>query len=363
MVDFPITGPYRSIILPLEIIMIGIILQISTYFFLKFLKSKKESIPSVVEFDWGILFLSFGTAYLMFIVSDFFYVKRELFLTFGYVCFGIGGSIYAYHIESTKIINTRFFFFGFTNFMIFLYLLTIFLAPSMVQIVASITALAAIFLLLTYFIKVMKKIWVKYKLNSIGLLLGFFLWFLGFIATADISVKLFNSLNIRILGDMIILIGLCILGLSLNSIPSLSEIGWKEQIKYIILLSNSGICLYNENFKEKKRMEESEIDENALAGALAALKLFLEENLKKEYSKLKMISKEKDVFLMEEGDFIIGVLIVEQELEILRFFLKKIVRQFEEFFYEALRNWNGNVDLFKPTKSIINKIFSIEKIY
>ncbi|MFX1449753.1 MAG: hypothetical protein ACFFCM_02850 [Promethearchaeota archaeon] len=356
MVNYPIAGYYRGILLPLEIIMTGIILEISVFFFLMYLRNKRESRPSGVEFDWGILFISFGIAYINYITGDFLFVSRDFFLILGYTSLVIGGFLFAYHIESSKIINTKYFFTGFTIIVLFLYFSILIIAPSMIQTVASITAFPAYLLLLIYFVKIFKKIWVRYKLHSMGLFIGFFLWFLGYTATADMAVELFNTLDIRILGDCIIIMGMIILSLSLNAIPSLNEIGWFDQIKYILLIYKSGICLYNENFKEKRA-----INETVLAGALAAVKLIMEENLTRK-EKLKVLSKAGEVFLIEEGEYIIGALIAEQELEISKYFLKKIIQQFEDFFREFLQKWDGNINIFKPTKGIISKILSIEKI-
>ncbi len=355
MTSYPIFGHYRGILLPLEIIMTGIILEISAFFFLRYLKNRKESRPSVVELSWGILFLSFGIAYVIYIIGDFFFVSREFFLLLAYTSLTIGGFLYAYQVESSKIIKTKFFFTGFTLLVLFLFFLTVFIAPTWIQTVASIAVFPAYSILLIYFIKIFQKIWVRYKLHIIGLFAGFFLWFLGYTAVSDTSIALFNTLDIRIFGDFIIIIGMIILGLSLNAIPSLNEIGWSDQIKYILLIHQSGICLYNENFKEKR-----EINQNVLGGALAAVKLIMEENLKRK-EKLKMISKAGDVFLIEEGEYTIGTLVVSQELEILKYFLKKVIQQFEDFFNEFLKKWDGNIKVFKPAKGIINKIFSIEK--
>jgi len=93
----------------------------------------------------------------------------------------------------------------------------------------------AYFLLLFYFLKVCKKLWPKYKHLSIGLFTGVFLWLFGFSATSDIAVNLFNGFFIRMVGDLGEISGIIVIGIFLIFIPSLSEIGWQQEIKYITI--------------------------------------------------------------------------------------------------------------------------------
>jgi hypothetical protein len=355
MVEFPIIGPYRDLLMALELIIIFIVLQNSLYFFQKYLNNRKNEVPSFVEFDWGVIFLTFAASGMAYIFSAFFYVIRIHFLFIGYMSVAAGGLIFSYHVESTKIINSKYFFTIFTGFVIILQIIIFIVAPSLSQTFAYLAMGPAYTILFLYFLKVCKKLWTGYKLHSIGLFLAVTLWFVGFMGTADMAVNLFGGLYIRVIGDIAIIAGMILIGIFLNYIPSLSEIGWQQKIKYIILLTHSGICVYNENFREKRELREI-----ILAGALSGIKLYMEETLK-SFPKLKTISKENEVFLLEEGKYIIGVLVVEQELEILKYLLKKIVYQFEEFFQNLLINWNGDTNIFKPTKNILNNIFSIEK--
>lgn len=361
MVDFPILnypiyGPIRELMLSLEIVMTTIILEISTYFFIKYWNNKKNKIPTVVEFDWGIIFLGFSLTYISYIIGDYFYFNRQISLIIAYFCLGISGLIFSYHIELTKMLNTKFLFSVFTAAVLITILLTFLFATAIMQIIASFSLLPAYILLLIYFLKISKKIWLKYKFQSIGLFLAIFLWLFGYAVTTDISIRIFNGFYIRVIGDIIIVIGMLSLGFFLNSIPSLSEIGWQREIKYIILLEHSGICLFHENFQEKKA-----INEIILAGALSAIKIFMETTLKAG-PKIRVISEKEDVFLIEEGKYIVGVLIVKEELEILKYLLKKIINQFEGFFSEILKDWQGDSDLFKPAKKLIDDTLSIEKI-
>lgn len=353
MVEFPITGPYRQPIMTLELIIIFIVFEISLYFFQKYINNRKNSYISFVEFDWGVIFLTYGLANTCYIFTAFFYVIRVNILIIAYLLTAIGGLIFSYHIESTKTINTKYFFTIFMSSLIITLLVTNFYSASIMRIFAWLSTIPAYILLFFYFFRVSKKLWSKYKRLSIGLFIGVFLWLFGFAATSDIVINLFNSFFIRLIGDIGIIIGITIIGIFLNFIPSLSEIGWQQKIKYLTLFSKAGICYYDEIFQKKIGSEDL-----ILSGALSGVKIFIENLLKNDHE-LKVLSRENDVYLFEEGKYAIGVLVVQEELEILKYKLKQIIAKFEEFFGEILPNWNGFRGVFQPTNNIINDVLEI----
>ncbi|MBD3230385.1 MAG: hypothetical protein GF329_19555, partial [Candidatus Lokiarchaeota archaeon] len=55
MIEFPISGDYRELLLSLELTFLFIILELSGYFFYKYRKNKQKLVASVVEFDWAII--------------------------------------------------------------------------------------------------------------------------------------------------------------------------------------------------------------------------------------------------------------------------------------------------------------------
>jgi len=355
VVGFPITGPYRELLLTLEFIILFTFMELSIFFFSKFWKNRKESNRSIVEFDWGVFFACFGTAKIFFIMGDFFGFDHIIFPTYGYFSLAIGGTIFLYHIESNKILPTKFFstaFFGIFT----LVLLVVFLVnPQIIKTVAYSLGFGAFAILLFYFSIILRRIWNQYRLNSIGLLIGISLWLLGFLGTSDVAIALFNGFEIRIAGDIGLLTSLLCVGLFLNSIPSLAEIGWQGKVKYVILTTRTGINLYTENFQEKK----TGLNEVLVAGALWGVQSFLQTVLSDSH--LRVLSKGTDVILMEYGKHIVGILIVEQELETLKLLLKKLVTEFEYFYADIVENWKGDLSIFKPTAHLINEIFSLKK--
>jgi len=353
MVEY-ITGPYREIILDLELVILLTCLELSTFFFYKYWRNRKESNPSIVELDWGIIFFSLAVANAFYILSDFYDVDRLLFSSYGYFGIAIGVIIFLFHIEYKKMLKTRFilttFFavYAVTVFVIFI------MAPSLMKTAIYSCALFAYGIVLSYAIAIIKRIWNNYRLYSIGLISGVVLFMLGFAGTSDIAINLFNGFWIRAAGDIAMFGSLLVIGLFLSSIPSLAEIGWQEKIKYIIFTTQNGVALYSENFREKK-----EINEILVAGALWGIQVFLK-TIHID-SHLKVLSKGSDVILMEYGQYVVGFLIVQQELEILKDILKKLVFQFERFYSSVLANWNGDLRLFRPTRQLIAQLISTGK--
>lgn len=357
MVEF-VTGPAREMLLTIELLIVFIFIEISIFFIYRYWTNKKNQIPSVVELDWAILFGCFGVAFVFYTIADFFAAglgfERPLFITLAYLSQVIGGVLFLYHLELARTIYTGYkltiFACSFPVIFIFLY----FFAPSIIQTAGMIIAFFAFAVIFVYFLKLISRIWKFYKLHSLGLFTGIFLWVLGIMGNTDMAGALFGGFDIRIIGDSAIISGIVIVAFFVTTIPSLDEIGWREKVKYIMITTQSGVCLYNENFQER-----AEINEILISGALWGIQVFLKNIIKD--ANLKVISKGTDVILMEQGDFVTGILVVEQDLKLLRYLLRKLILQFEFYYGRILLNWNKQVDLFRPTKQLINHVFAFEK--
>ena len=181
------------------------------------------------------------------------------------------------------------------------------------------------------------------------------IWFIGYAGNTDITLRLFGTIWIHVIGDVLIILGIGLVAFFVNTIPSLNEIGWREKIKYILLTTTSGISIYSENFREQKA-----VNELLLAGGIWGIDVFLKSIL--DEARLKTISKGSDVILIEKGNLIMGLFIVEQDLKLLRYLLRKLILQFEFYYSSILHDWKGDLSLFKPTKHLINSIFAYKKI-
>jgi len=190
----------------------------------------------------------------------------------------------------------------------------------------------------------------------VGLLLGIVFWLAGFSGNSDIAIDLFNGFYIRVIGDILIITGMILVGFFLNSIPTLAELGWQKKLKYIIMTTPGGVGLFIENFQERKP-----IDELLIAGALSGINIFMD-TMMKDPGKIRVISRGQEKFLLHEGKYTIGILVVEEELEILKYLLKEFVRQFEDFYKPILENWTGSVEIFNSSRFLVDHIFRSENL-
>jgi hypothetical protein len=358
MVDYPILDqPIREILISIELLIVFVFLEISTYFLYRYWVNKKSATPSTVELDWATLFSCFGVAFIFYIYGDFFDLSgnRNLFLVSAYLSIVLGGLLFIYHLELTKTINTHYKLTILVGGLVGIFIILYSFFPTILQISANLISFIGFGIVIIYFIRVIKRIWKFYKAHSMGLLLGIFLWLLGYCGNTDIAITLFGTIWIRVIGDLIILIAMVIVAFFVNTIPSLDEIGWREKIKYILLTSNSGIPIYSENFREQKP-----INELLIAGGIWGLEVFLK-NVIADAS-LKVISKGSDVVLIENGKLIMGIFVVEEDLKLLRYLLKELVTKFEYYYSNILSDWKGDLNLFKPTTHLINSIFAYKKI-
>lgn len=354
MPQFPITSNYRVALLTLEILSIAIFMEIGFFFFRKYYYNKKKSYSNVVHLAWAVLFMSYAISWIFYIIGDY-YGYRDNNLFWGYLTTAIGAIIFSYTIESKNLTKTKYIFTIFSASVFTLFILSVFFFPDWTQTIAQLVAIPAFLIILVYFYILVKTVWNTYKFASILLISGIISWIIGFIGTSDVAVDLFGGFYIRIMADILVIVGLIILGFSLNTIPSVDEFLWQDNLKYIMITTKPGICVYNENFKEKR-----ELNEILLSGALAAVREFIKDTLDKE-SGLKVVSRGEEYYIIEEGEYIIGILIVKKELEILKMYLKKIIKEFENFFKKSLVNWSGNIETFAPTKDLIKRIKLIEK--
>ncbi|MHA1264022.1 MAG: hypothetical protein ACTSRS_02205 [Candidatus Helarchaeota archaeon] len=354
MVEYPITGIYREPLLTIELLLIFIFMELSIYFFSCYLLNKKKDVPSVVELDWAIMFGSFGITYIFYVMGDFFAadfrLDRGLFIVLGYLTLVIGGAIFLYHVERSRTFYTGYklaaLALSFAAVFIGLYLFS----PDILQLVGSGLSFFAFGIIILYFLIIIHKIWYFYKIHSIGLFIGIFLWIIGYMGATDIASEFFGGFFIRVISDLAIIVGMLFVGFFVNSIPSLNTIGWQDKIKYVMLITKSGVTVYSENFQEHKQ-----VNSVLVAGTLYGIDAFFKNIIKN--AKLKVITQGTDVILIEEGELVTGILVTEQNLELFHYLLKKLVLQFEFYYLRLLMKWGGDTTLFMPTQFLIKKIF------
>jgi hypothetical protein len=61
--------------------------------------------------------------------------------------------------------------------------------------------------------------------------------------------------------------------------------------------------------------------------------------------------------MVEQGLDVMFILLINEESSFLQYKLKLFSEEFQTFFKEVLPDWKGDIDLFKPTETIIRRVF------
>jgi len=357
-VIFPIQGPFQEPLLIMEEIVIFFALEFGFLFLIKY-KIKKEEISNLQEKAFSWFCLGYSLMYIVYIISDY-YVEdsyiRLILLDFAYFIQMIFGLLFIYNMEKFQIFFKKFLFtFIFIVFMI-LFVICAFIALEFVHTFSFFFSWIIYIIFFFYYMirvstsKQMKKILRNFKWHLFQLYSGFFFLNIGYALTTYVISNLFGLIG-RLIGAVFQIIGLIFLSLYFLSISSITEYFWREKIDSIYIIMQSGLCLYTKHFREKRKS----FDEIVASGALSSVQIILE--LITETKDLSIIEKEGKTMIFQPGEYIIGVLVCEEDLESIRITLKNFVQKIEKIYYNVLRTWDGNLNVFKPIEDIINEVF------
>ncbi|MHA1271615.1 MAG: hypothetical protein ACTSPY_17615 [Candidatus Helarchaeota archaeon] len=200
----------------------------------------------------------------------------------------------------------------------------------------------------------------EYKKDLFLSFFGFLIFLISYTLPTAIAQYILNiPLDTLIIISSTLIV--CGIGLYTIKIPPNAELEWhKSIIALLIIHSKKGITLYDYVFNQKL---ENDLDESDLiAGGLVGISTIIQE-MTKSTTNLKIIQQEKRVIILENGSFIISALISNEDLQILRKKLIILTQKFENLFNLYLKDWNGNVEIFKPTKALIEESFEILKFF
>ncbi|MEX2684523.1 MAG: hypothetical protein Q6373_023335 [Candidatus Sigynarchaeota archaeon] len=138
-----------------------------------------------------------------------------------------------------------------------------------------------------------------------------------------------------------------------------------------IFHEESGVCLYYHSFTETK------IDPQLISGFLSAITSFggqfedatakkkagAAATTAKKASDLKeLVYKEYRILMESSGPCKFAVLITGQTSKILSFKISQFIKHFMRTYEEALKDWKGNVRIFKDVEKMVRLIFGLTKV-
>ncbi len=123
----------------------------------------------------------------------------------------------------------------------------------------------------------------------------------------------------------------------------------------IMLIAHDGRLILGGEIGKEKWDESVFADDDLLSGALSAIMAILSEVISEE-SELRMVDAGQTSIMIEKSKYVIGALLVDRELNVLRKSLKKVVNYMDEK-YPNLENWDGYSINFSDVKPYVEEIF------
>ncbi|MHA1425728.1 MAG: MFS transporter [Candidatus Helarchaeota archaeon] len=190
------------------------------------------------------------------------------------------------------------------------------------------------------------KLYTGYAISVNSLLLGLFL---GMISGLTIFYQAITTILLSI-GMIIILI--LFLVYTKETLPSKEELEWKGTLYEFFCIASNGVCIFRQQFQEK-----TIIDADLFAGGLSGI-ISLVQEMTQSAKKTRIIDQEEKKILIEFGNNVTCVLLCSANLKILRKKLETITNEIEILFKDVFPIWTGNLDIFIPIGSLIEKNFT-----
>jgi len=157
---------------------------------------------------------------------------------------------------------------------------------------------------------------------------------------------------------VLVLIAAMLTGIGFLSIPSFTEFNWREKIRQLYLVNPQGICVFQYAFKSSMK-SDSIRDEDLFSGGIFAIQSLMQEMINSDKT-LSVIDHKDAKIIFEQSPHANVMMIADENLYIIHFKLQQLLKQFELLFGELMKDWNGDLNLFKPLQAIIKNIFEIK---
>lgn len=162
-----------------------------------------------------------------------------------------------------------------------------------------------------------------------------------------------------------------------DSLPPAEEMSWPSEIEQLYVITQSGMVMTymsfagvpNEPGPEAGEMLDKAAsptpaasapapgaDPTLFSGGISGISAILHEMVQSE-AKLKIIDHEDKKILFEYGTNFVVTLVSKKNLRILRTKLQALAGEIERVFWEVLQDWDGNLNVFKPVKTMIRHHF------
>ncbi len=324
------------------------------FYFIKKIYGSKKSIKEILPFlGIAFLFLFGGISYIFANFFDYFQWQYDLKILFYFrlhsiLYFSSIAScifVYEYVIKKTKYLLTTYIVIGLiANFIVYRYedlnfLLNFFLGSAV-----------PILLILQYVVFVRPTSgMLKRRMNFS--LVGLICAGVGS-ALRNFFINELLGYYIFSIGTSIVIIGLLLMAYGFSAFSTLTDLNWKDKLHQLYVVTEDGICLYAYSFENNLPIANS----NLLAAGFSGIQKLLSEILKTKEA-LRIIEYKHLNILVDFRPNIVVLLVITEHSAFLFYKLKEFAEKFSNFFKDLLINWQGNTEIFTPTKSLIQSTF------
>ncbi len=164
------------------------------------------------------------------------------------------------------------------------------------------------------------------------------------------------------------LIIICVVLINTRDLFSEQELNWDKALLAIYVMYNSGVLLYNQEFKQAGTKEgdatappnQSGLVPDLISSGLVGITQLMQEIVQGKQI-MRYIDNYSKKILIEAGKYIIVALIVNNDSRILRDKLRKFIEDFEIEFQDDLEKSSGcDMKRFESTKDLIRKYFDVK---
>ncbi|MHA1297987.1 MAG: hypothetical protein ACTSO9_00930 [Candidatus Helarchaeota archaeon] len=355
MIQFPISGDLREILLVIESLIFVLEFQFGLIFLRRFLQPRKDK--NYMNLAWAFVLFGFSLSYFIFILADFYNISsdvRQNLIGIGYIIYISGMIFFSFNAEREIPLKN----YNNTKILLVLLILLIFnyILPLIPLLIIAILCWPPfIYLIIKYVNAFTYDIKEKWRKNIYGFYIGVILNILGYGGVSDIITNTFG-VGIRLLGDILIFSGMFFVNLFFMSLPALREFDWVDKIRDLYVMHDSGRCIYEYNFKEEETHTSSKVYPQLIAGGLTSITQAIAKLLESE-EHLEVLDKGDVKLLFEYGKNVINVLIVDEVFETIKIKLKNFTKEIEHLYQDILPTWDGEISHFKLLGSIIQNNF------
>lgn len=358
LIDFPITGELRFILMIFEWIFSIISLEFGLLFMFRHRKEQHKFKYSQ-DFGYILLFFALSLSQILSVLGSYF--SHDNFVIdvhhfISHILLFTGFLLFIIVKEKQRVVLFKQFFFTLGLVIILILFIPFYIVNNTLVIINSIIFLSLIYLFFIFFFiefnkksklegKIMKKLMLTF--------LPFLLLLIGIFLTSDYSINLVQ-IPFRLIGSLLQLVGVIFFAFFFLRFPTFSEFEWKDKIEEVFLINTNGACIFYKSYVQKIDL----LSEHLITSAITSVNIMLKEILKPGSREISVIKKKGKVIYIFPSDLITGVIFSKKESKVIDLYMNRLILKVEQVYKNVLTNWDGDLNIFNPIRDIYEEIFS-----